>query len=545
MYVCESCSKALKRSHSSVEETNHQSCAVCLGLFQDPDGGGEDLLANRIRQAIERALEPYGPPIDNCWSVSNNSCTLHPPGDVIFRFLLAKNDGGTAAASAVVDFAEVVKQRSKDLMQQSLSGLETQQPTTTADNGSSDECGRLGLYVQLTPSPGVPRPPHLLSNASVLARKRKRRHHDHVQQGGDPRNNLQLRLAAQGTMTWTINQALTQTAQPCQADILERPLPVTALDVHCVVWRLPFYIRGTYTKNRRDVSQTPFFITKNGERIRLGITSVEEQIVPMVRRGCGNVSSFNDDPSSGGRVFGAVKFHASGREDMDVRMLLPSSHQSTAKNATGRPFVCEVIDAFRVPTAADLHAMREEINRTTANNPTCDDDCITVESDIRYYGQSPMGVGVSSLSLVPPSAYKNLQSETEHKVKYYGCLCWSQTCLPETLELIQEQLSTYPLSLAQKTPLRVLHRRALAIRQRQILSCHVVHRVDNHHFRLVLSTEAGTYVKEFVHGDLGRTIPSVASLLQCKTDILELDCEGVEVSDDKAVETPMSQDSPP
>lgn len=35
-------------------------------------------------------------------------------------------------------------------------------------------------------------------------------------------------------------------------------------------------------------------------------------------------------------------------------------------------------------------------------------------------------------------------------------------------------------------------------------------------------------VKEFVHGDLGRTIPSVASILGGKTDILELDCEGIQ-----------------
>jgi hypothetical protein len=36
-------------------------------------------------------------------------------------------------------------------------------------------------------------------------------------------------------------------------------------------------------------------------------------------------------------------------------------------------------------------------------------------------------------------------------------------------------------------------------------------------------TSAGTYVKEFVHGDLGRTIPNVSSLLQCQADILQLD----------------------
>lgn len=34
---------------------------------------------------------------------------------------------------------------------------------------------------------------------------------------------------------------------------------------------------------------------------------------------------------------------------------------------------------------------------------------------------------------------------------------------------------------------------------------------------------AGTYIKEFVHGDLGRTVPSIGSLLDSEADILQLD----------------------
>lgn len=39
---------------------------------------------------------------------------------------------------------------------------------------------------------------------------------------------------------------------------------------------------------------------------------------------------------------------------------------------------------------------------------------------------------------------------------------------------------------------------------------------------------SGTYIKEFVHGDLGRTVPSVGSLLNCRADILQLDVTNVE-----------------
>lgn len=40
-------------------------------------------------------------------------------------------------------------------------------------------------------------------------------------------------------------------------------------------------------------------------------------------------------------------------------------------------------------------------------------------------------------------------------------------------------------------------------------------------------TQAGTYIKEFIHSDLGRTQPSLGSLLSCEADILQLDVMSV------------------
>lgn len=48
------------------------------------------------------------------------------------------------------------------------------------------------------------------------------------------------------------------------------------------------------------------------------------------------------------------------------------------------------------------------------------------------------------------------------------------------------------LTLDQKTPLRVLHRRALAVRQRVVHSMNTRF-LDAHHFHLELKTQAGTY----------------------------------------------------
>ncbi len=43
-------------------------------------------------------------------------------------------------------------------------------------------------------------------------------------------------------------------------------------------------------------------------------------------------------------------------------------------------------------------------------------------------------------------------------------------------------------------------------------------------FRLSVTTQAGTYVKEFVHGDFGRTIPNLREILKIPDlDIIALD----------------------
>ncbi|OBZ83598.1 hypothetical protein A0J61_08355, partial [Choanephora cucurbitarum] len=47
---------------------------------------------------------------------------------------------------------------------------------------------------------------------------------------------------------------------------------------------------------------------------------------------------------------------------------------------------------------------------------------------------------------------------------------------------------------------------------------------------LQLHTQAGTYIKEYVHGDLGRTQPSLATVGQIHSaDLLELDVMDVDL----------------
>lgn len=74
---------------------------------------------------------------------------------------------------------------------------------------------------------------------------------------------------------------------------------------------------------------------------------------------------------------------------------------------------------------------------------------------------------------------------------------------------------TCRFQIIQATPLRVLHRRSLLHRSRYIYSLRAIV-LSKHFLLLTLVTSAGAYVKEFVHGELGRTNPSLASILQCR-----------------------------
>ena len=51
--------------------------------------------------------------------------------------------------------------------------------------------------------------------------------------------------------------------------------------------------------------------------------------------------------------------------------------------------------------------------------------------------------------------------------------------------------------------------------------------LNAHFFELHVLASAGTYIKEFVHGDLGRTVPNVGQILGTQADILQLDVTNV------------------
>ncbi len=57
---------------------------------------------------------------------------------------------------------------------------------------------------------------------------------------------------------------------------------------------------------------------------------------------------------------------------------------------------------------------------------------------------------------------------------------------------------------------------------------------------------AGTYIKEFVHGDLERTVPNLGTILQTETDIIQLDVLKLyEKLDEKTIEDFINVSHPP
>ena len=139
---------------------------------------------------------------------------------------------------------------------------------------------------------------------------------------------------------------------------------------------------------------------------------------------------------------------------------------------------------------------------------------------------------------------KTLKEGENQKTKNYRALCiYKQK--PDTSELIKKLNDLVDFEIIQKTPMRVLHRRPLASRIRIIhsirarisrpdefknFSKEINNLGDNELLIIDVKTQAGTYVKEFVHGDFGRTTPSLCNLLQTEVDIIALDVTGINLN---------------
>ncbi|KAL0699760.1 hypothetical protein Bca4012_055882 [Brassica carinata] len=247
------------------------------------------------------------------------------------------------------------------------------------------------------------------------------------------------------------------------------------LSVHCS--KMPILFSGRYFKYSRNVSQSRWIIDDE----RMGEASVEEIIGGNILPAC---------------LGDSYKFHAAGREDIDVRML-----------GSGRPFLMEVQNSRKCPSQQSLTEIEEKINNS--------------ENKL---------VGVKDLKFIGSECWAMMREGEAEKQKQYAALVWISRPLEE--KDCNSISSMKELKILQKTPIRVLHRRSPLERERTIHWMKVEKIKGNaHYFLLHLCTQAGTYIKEFVHGDLGRTTPSMGSILGCRAEIIQLDVTDVKMGD--------------
>ncbi|KAJ1854159.1 putative tRNA pseudouridine synthase Pus10 [Coemansia sp. RSA 1822] len=260
------------------------------------------------------------------------------------------------------------------------------------------------------------------------------------------------------------------------------PPPITTrANISVSTKRASIFVGGRYLKLERNISQTPFIV----EGRRVTEHSVSEIIGAPLQQ-LTKCDSYN--------------MVGSGREDADVRML-----------GDGRPFYIECINPRRICT---LDADICEIERTlsTTNSP----------------------VQARRLQVIRAQDTAIIKEGEENKTKHYCALVWfAHELSQEKLAEINE-LGKHEIVLEQKTPVRVLHRRAPLTRPRKLLALAIEH-IEGCFYRVRIESEAGTYIKEFVHGDLGRTVPSLAGLADTPADIFELDVECVSLDFPPAV----------
>jgi len=87
--------------------------------------------------------------------------------------------------------------------------------------------------------------------------------------------------------------------------------------------------------------------------------------------------------------------------------------------------------------------------------------------------------------------------------------------------------------IEQRTPTRVVHRRADLVRERKVSTARVL-AFEPGRAVLEVTGDAGLYIKELVSGDEGRTSPSLTGLLGSPAEAVELDVVEVKLDLDLA-----------
>jgi len=242
---------------------------------------------------------------------------------------------------------------------------------------------------------------------------------------------------------------------------------VIELDVRSI------YISGRYKKLKRGIPQTKWYCRKCrglgcdycNNTGKMYEESVEEIIAAKVME----LTKAKEE-----------YFHGAGREDIDVLML-----------GNGRPFILEI----RMPKKRSI-------------------DLSILQKMINDYGKGK--VEVSDLSWAEKKDIERLKSAKWDKTYRAIIKMERKGKINEAVRALRGY------TIHQRTPSRVSHRRADKIRKRKIHDIYIEEEKMNE-ITLVIKAESGTYIKELITGDEGRTVPSLSEIAGCAIEVKQLD----------------------
>ena len=350
--------------------------------------------------------------------------------------------------------------------------------------------------------------------------------------------------------------------------VVEKPEILALIDVLTLTVELDIrshYVYGRYRKLERGIPQTkwPCRACKGRGCEKCDYTGLQYS---------SSVQALIGDPLL--ELFGSEEhaFHGMGREDIDVRCL-----------GRGRPFVIELKKPYK--RDVDMNLIMDAINSSAENRLEVSDMRPSNRSEVVRVKDTPAEKSYTIRYKIEPITQSNFdeltqvmeipsnnqernkrrknhhrrrkpEPEPEVEIDYSSMkkaelveLCEQKGLAKSgTKDVLIERLSTFkeatlPLpekdyimeimtnlqgcTLAQRTPERVAHRRADKIRKRKVLETSNPSIKEDEDGNLVaefsLRCESGTYVKETVHGDGGRTQPSIASLIKAKCTVEWLD----------------------
>ncbi|MCS7098723.1 MAG: tRNA pseudouridine(54/55) synthase Pus10 [Sulfolobales archaeon] len=229
---------------------------------------------------------------------------------------------------------------------------------------------------------------------------------------------------------------------------------------------LPLLLRGRYVKIGRYVSQLPWYRRNGSRKYKLSIHDI-----------CAEFS----------KIFGGEDFvlHAAGREDADARML-----------GDGRPVAIEI----KNPTRRSFSSARSQ----------------SVEL--------PPWIRVEVSGRTTREYVREIKSRSARKT-YRVVVFVAEGLTEKDISKISSLSNTV---VHQRTPTRVLRRRRKDVARRRRVYDIALNVLSKYLLEVLVSTDGGLYVKEFISGDGGRTTPSFSEVIGKSAEAVLLDVVKVE-----------------